>query len=117
MLSLSAGFMLNLRAKQTFSFSDETMTPTKINLSKRCLLLLDYSQMQESMIVILMTGDVAQWLEHGTSNPQTLGLIPWRGRVNERLFLSLRVSSCARQICSCLTPLSVYDTPPNLCGR
>ena len=44
---------------------------------------------------VLWNGDVDQWLQSQNSNPETLGSIPWRGRVNSgTLFSFLSVLVC-----------------------
>ena len=48
----------------------------------------------------------------GIRNPNTLGSIPWRGRVRGSLFPSLRVNSCLVQTCFSVVP----DRPPPFCS-
>ena len=52
-------------------------------------------------------GDVAQLLESRSSNPKTLGSIPWRDRVRSSFFCP--PESTLEHTCLCLTPLRVSD--------
>ena len=72
------------------------------------------SMIEALIIVIIMTGDVAQWLERRNSNPKTLGSISWRGRVSSRF--SVPPSKSLLQTCLCKTLLHVYGTHPHVCA-
>ena len=55
-------------------------------------------------------GDVAQWLEHLSSNPKTLGSIPWRVRVRHSISVPLSQPLC-RLVCVWPPPSCVWHAP------
>ena len=66
----------------------------------------------------LRRGNVAQWLEHGKSNPKTVGSIHWRGRVRHRywfFFSSIPPSQLLCRLVCALTPLRVYAARTQMC--
>ena len=67
------------------------------------------------LLLWLLYGDVAQWVEHRSSNPKTLGSIPWWGIV--RGVFSIPPSQLVSRLVCALTPIRVYGTSSNLCTR
>ena len=85
---------------------------TSINCRNCCTVRINSSCVRHFVFGDVVTGDVAQWLEGRNSNPKTLGSIPWRGRVRERVFSRPSESTLERFVCAWPPGLSCVRHAP-----